>query len=358
MVAKRTRRADVIDYTNDALGRLIDRTVPGAPTHTFEGRTVSHSYEHNAWGHIEAATHDGETVQTAYDAVGRVDAQTYTGGLVVDYDWDAANNLTRLTWPDGYAVDYDWDANNRIDVARNGAAVLADVQYDALSRRDSVAYGNGTNVLYTFSGRGDLDGHDHYFTGASVNTAFSYNGVGQMLSKTLSDASYGWVAPSTGTETYAVNGLNQYTDIDGVVPLHDGNGNLSSDHQGRSFSYDAENVLRTATGLAAGSASYRYHADGSRREKTYNGTTTRFYPMGGLGYLDEADTQFAADQEIAEYSGSGVLLKRFIRLPGSIDEAFLMLDVAGGTETWAHMDRLGSVIATTDSTGTVKDTHR
>ena len=46
-------------------------------------------------------------------------------------------------------------------------------------------------------------------------------------------------------------------------------------------------------------------ADGARRVKTYNGATTRFYYMGGLGYLDEENAAFAAGQEIAEYSGAG-----------------------------------------------------
>jgi hypothetical protein len=71
-------------------------------------------------------------------------------------------------------------------------------------------------------------------------------------------------------------------------------GNITTDHRGRTYVYDAENVLRAASGLASGTATYRYHADGSRREKTALGATTQFYYMGGLGYLDEEDTQFAA----------------------------------------------------------------
>jgi len=62
------------------------------------------------------------------------------------------------------------------------------------------------------------------------------------------------------------------------------------------------------------------------REKSHGGVSSQFYYMGGLGYLDEEDTQFAADQEIAEYDGS-TLLRRYVRLPGSVDEAFLMIDL-------------------------------
>ena len=195
----------------------------------------------------------------------------------------------------------------------------------------------------------------------------TYNGVGQLLTKAVSDPAFNWTPPGNATDSYAVNGLNQYTAVGSAIPVYDGNGNLTTDHQGRNFVYDAENVLRQATGLASGSASYRYHADGSRREKTAFGASSQFYYMGGLGYLDEEDSQFAADQEIAEYSGT-TLLRRYIRLPGSIDETFLMIDVtrSGGCttssyaacEVWAQADRLGSVVATTDSAGTIEDKYR
>ena len=126
-------------------------------------------------------------------------------------------------------------------------------------------------------------------------------------------------------------------------------------------------MLRSASGLASGTATYRYHADGSRREKTALGAVTQFYYMGGLGYLDEEDTQFAADQEIAEYSGA-TLLRRYIRLPGSVDETFLMIDLTldasctntsyATCERWAQTDRLGSVVAMMDSAGAALEKYR
>ena len=70
---------------HDALGRLVDRKVPGAPMHTVNGKTVSHHYTHNAWSHITTATHDGETILYGYDAIGRVTSQTYAGNRVVSY---------------------------------------------------------------------------------------------------------------------------------------------------------------------------------------------------------------------------------------------------------------------------------
>ena len=367
-MSKKTRRGDVIVYTLDALGQLIDRHVPGAPTHTANGRTVTHDYTYDLRGNILTATHDGETLAYAYDAIGRVTSQSHNASLPVAYEWDAANNLTKLTWPDGFDVDYTWDANNRVTAAKDGTRVLASVAYDALSRRASVSYDNGSSVSYAYTARGDLTDHNLSFTGgAAANYDYAYNGVGQLISRSVSNPTFNWLPLADGTDAYAVNGLNQYTSIGGAAPVYDGNGNITTDHKARSFTYDAENVLRSATGLASGSASYRYHADGSRREKTAQGATTQFYYMGGLGYLDEEDTQFAADQEIAEYDGT-TLLRRYVRLPGSVDETFLMIDATlsgsctltsyAACEVWAQSDRIGSVVATADSSGAIIDKYR
>ena len=124
-MSKKTRRGDVIAYTFNALGQLIDRNVPGAPTHTAYGRTVTHDYTYDLRGNILTATHDGETLSYAYDAIGRVTSQSHNASLPVAYEWDAANNLTKLTWPDGFDVDYLWDANNRVTAAKDGTRVLA-----------------------------------------------------------------------------------------------------------------------------------------------------------------------------------------------------------------------------------------
>ena len=62
-------------------------------------------------------------------------------------------------------------------------------------------------------------------------------------------------------------------------------------------------------------ASIAYYADGTRAEKIAPGNlTSQFYYMGGLGYLDAGDSEFAANQEIAEYDGA-TLLRRYTKLP-------------------------------------------
>ncbi len=149
----------------------------------------------------------------------------------------------------------------------------------------------------------------------------------------------------------AANGLNQYTAItpDGGAAAsiaHDGNGNIIADHRGRTYVYDAENVLRSANdngGAALGA--YAYYADGARKSKTAGGATSEFYYTG--------------DQEIAEYAGA-TLTRRYVRLPGSVDEPFLMVDYSSGSgvESWVHQNRLGSVVAVSDSAGNVVEKYQ
>jgi len=164
----------------------------------------------------------------------------------------------------------------------------------------------------------------------------TFNGVGQVLTDTVSDAAYAWAPAQASSIAYTPNRLNQYANVGGVAVTHNANGNLTNDHRGRTYTYDAENVLRGVTGIST----YRYYADGARREKTA-GASSQFYYWG--------------DQEIAEYNGAA-LLRRFVRLPGSVDEPFLMIDQslpANDRERWAHQNRQGSVVALTNASGGV-----
>ena len=265
MVSRRTRRGDVVTYTHDALGQLVDRFVPGAPSHTANGRNVTH---------------------------------------------------------------------------------------DALSRRQAVSYANGTSVTHAYTDRGDLTDHDLAFTGGlAANYDYSYNGVGQLLTRQVSDPTFDWLPQGSATDSYAVNGLNQYTGINGAQIVHDGNGNITTDVKDRRFTYDASNVVREVkTASGASIATYLYYADGSRRAKVVGSATSRFYYTG--------------DQEIAEYDGAPIgtdkIVRRYVRLPGSVDEPIVMIDYnSSGSETsrqYAHQNRLGSVVATTDTNGTTVDT--
>jgi ABC-type bacteriocin/lantibiotic exporter with double-glycine peptidase domain len=69
-------------------------------------------------------------------------------------------------------------------------------RYDAQSRRQSVSYANGSTALFGYSARGDIRCHDINLSGAAASACngagaevaydFTSNGVGQILSESLS----------------------------------------------------------------------------------------------------------------------------------------------------------------------------
>ena len=67
---------------------------------------------------------------------------------------------------------------------------------------------------------------------------------------------------------------------------------------------------------------------------------------------------YTGNQEIFETSDNATnKRRRYVRLPGSNDEPFLMLDYTRSqtnpSEVWAHQDRLGSTVVTTNVNGSV-----
>ncbi|MGH8168859.1 MAG: hypothetical protein ACREQ1_16590, partial [Woeseiaceae bacterium] len=97
------------------------------------------------------------------------------------------------------------------------------------------------------------------------------------------------------SESYVVNGLNQYTSVGGSPQLYDLNGNLSSDGA-TSFGYDAENRLVAASGAQTAALAYD--------------------PLGRLfeisGPADSTQFLYDGDRLVAEYDGSGNLERRYV----------------------------------------------
>lgn len=118
---------------------------------------------------------------------------------------------------------------------------------------------------------------------------------------------------------------------------YDLNGNLTSDSR-FAFAYDPENHLISAA-KSGTVVTYAYDPMGRRTAKSVNDTTTYFLSSG--------------DDEIAEYDGSGALMRRFVPGPG-VDQPLAMV-TATGEKTFFHQDKLGSVIAMSKSSGEIAE---
>jgi len=359
----RTRKGDTITWNYDAANRLSSKAVTGSPAQA----TVVYGYNlvdevlslsSPANGSIPAIP--AHSVTSDYDAVGR---KSYEENLIngqlrkVGYQYDEADNRSRTTWPDGYFVHYSYDAQNRMEYVRENSTTaneMAFYQYDVLSRRSDLRYaGQATNrVNYTFEADSQLDVLTQVMNGTTVTLDHGHSNSGQLNSIAASDDFY---LPSTVTSTpiavpvaYTPDKLNRYGALTfgttGTSPGYDLNGNLLTWGPAaalQTYTYDAENRLRTANVTGGSNNSYDYDAMGRRLSKDVGGTVT-FYLLDG-------------DEEIAEYNSAGTILRRYITGPG-VDERIARQEGSSTptpTLTYYHVDHQGSVIATTNPNGTI-----
>jgi RHS repeat-associated protein len=266
------------------------------------------------------------------------------GGVArnVSSDYDAHGNRTRLTHPDGALFEYTWDGQDRLfHLSENGPSItLASLFYDTQGRRDQLARdAAGSITLYGYDPISRLAALTHNLDGAGtandVAMGFAYNPASQIVQRSQSNNAYEYPVTSS-TRTYAVNGLNQYTQVGGTSHTWDANGNLTSDGAS-TFGYDTENRLVSASG--AKNASLAYDPLGRLYQVTSGANTTRFVYDG--------------DRLIAEYSGSGTLLRRYVHGPG-VDEPLIWYEgaaVSSATRRYLHANHQGSVVAVTGAAG-------
>ncbi len=345
------------------------------------------NYTYDNLGRLTAAVNSVNSLSYNYDALNRV-VQAMQDGKTVSYTYDAMGNRTRLTYPDNSYVTYTYNSLNRLDQIQNAAEeTIADFTYDELGRRTRLDLLNGTRTEYQYDTLHRLTSLSSKKTSTEAiitNFNYTFDRMGNRLSMTSDsevhsyqydavyqltgvdypvpfiDMNYNYdsVANRTstvngGTVNYTTNTLNQYTAAGATVFTYDANGNMTGSvapaptpadppYLGGtySFQYDYENRLVQAA-APSNTASYTYGPFGRRTAKTVSSETVKYIYDG--------------DQVIAEYNGSGTLLRKFIYGTG-IDEPLVM--ETGGTQYYYHFDALGSVTALTDSDGALVETYR
>jgi RHS repeat-associated protein len=151
---------------------------------------------------------------------------------------------------------------------------------------------------------------------------------------------YDYVEKANITDGRTYDGLNRDTGIVAVSGGYDLNGNLTNEGSGgRTFTYDIDNRLLTATGGTAN-------------------VTLAYDPMGRLSsYTAGALTiQFLYDGTnlVAEYQ-AGVMVKRYMHTVG-VDQPFMEFagtGTAAANTSFLLANSQGSIIALADSAGTV-----
>lgn len=349
----RTRRAEYIYFTYDALNRMTYKAVPYRADLPLDNRR-SVEYAYDLRGNMLVAGFDGtagqQVIYFEYDGFGRKvsERQVMDGATrVIGSQYDANGNRTRLTYPDGNFVNYYRDGLGRLQsTSQNGypgAWALFRPLYDDFGRAWHVVTGNtatadwGSGAARSFDPISRVSAYWYTF---KDETTFTYSPAGQIKNRTESNPDYAWRGAAAMDHDYDANGLNQYGSIEGVAHTYDGNGNLTSDGT-HTYTYDVENrLVRRAAGTTA---TLRYDPLGRLYEVVGDGATTRFLYDG--------------DALLAEYNGSGTLLRRYVHGPAEgVDDPMVWFEGPGITHAerrYLYADERGSIVAVTGSTGNV-----
>jgi RHS repeat-associated protein len=266
----------------------------------------------------------------------------------LNYAYDLNGNRVRLTHPDGIAFSYQFDGLDRVTGVGENTSTnnLLTLLYHPNGGRDSLLRTGGAATHYDYDAAQRIDHltQDLAGTASDLILGFDFNPAGQIIRLSRSTDLYHYVGNGNKTGNYAVNGLNQYTSVNGQSFVYDANGNLTSDGV-NSYAYDAENRLIAASGSA--SAVLEYDPLGRLFQITVNGQTRQFLYDG--------------DALVAEYAPSGTTpLARYIH-GDRVDEPWVQYNgssIGQSQRRYLHTDHQSSVIALSDGSGNVLNTLR
>ncbi|WP_337848422.1 RHS repeat-associated core domain-containing protein [Sphingomonas sp.] len=337
-----------IAFAYDALNRVVSKTFPGSSGE----RSVYYKYDLR--GLQTEARFDSalgsEGVFSSWNGLGQqVSSTTTMGGAsrTLTYQHDANGFRTRITHPDGQFVNYNPDGLGRMtNSVLNSTVQLFRNTYDSAgrtattSRHDPATNWVSSQTSYGFDGVSRVSSYTHQLAStAGVTTTFGYNSASQIVSRARSNTAYAAASVNVSLG-YTANGLNQYQAVNGVAYSYDANGNLTGDGV-RTYTYDIENRLILATaGAGRPSVTLTYDPLG-RLWKTESGT-------GSV-------TQFLYDGDalVAEYDGSGNMLKRYVHGPAAgVDDP--MVEYVGSSTAsprYLFADHQGSIVAIADVNG-------
>ena len=276
------------------------------------------------------------SLQSAYDAQGRLISETRTQGSV--------SHTTAYTYTGGQLATMTLPSGRQLSYTRNGAGQVSRVTLTDTSGQqkviaDAVAYHPFGGVRSWADGAGqthampqDRDGRPTSYTlgssswllgydaagrinaqmdgaNAANSATYGYDTLDRLTNAGLPTTSYGYGYDATGNRTsQTIGGAARTYNIDrasnrlqtstGTPPAtytHDATGNITSDGQS-TYAYDARGRMKSAT-TGLGTTTYRVNALGQRVRKT-SGTTDVIFAYDTAGHLiAEADASGAIQRE-------------------------------------------------------------
>ncbi|MER7959364.1 RHS repeat-associated core domain-containing protein [Streptomyces sp. NPDC096030] len=366
--------------------------------------TTQISYTYDADGRVtDAAYPDGQTVHREFDQHGQLKNMKDVAGMVTSYTYNPDGSLAEAEQREGDSPDspvrastaYTYDALGRIEKVDRGNGVVTEMQFtdgnQVKHEKTSKAGELISEASYTYDAHGNLtertDERPEAQAGGTAGdktkttTRYSYDAYNRLLSSQVLDAQDQPLTSTTyelnvsgditsrsttqhtgdhaGKTTVTQHGidtagrLNTVT-VDGSnrAQTFDDDGNLLTDHQGSTYTYNLRNQPVSLTTADGTTTRYTYWADGSRATSTASnageepGTehTTGFYyaPDGTL--INDTHTTGGEAAVTASYLLAGTRQARVLTGEGA--------DAAAATGAgYLLKDRHGNTTALTDTEG-------
>jgi len=344
-------------YTYDANGNLTQRTDPGGTsTFTFDdlnrvtaqtlpgGRTINYGYDAN--GNLTSLTDAGGTTSYSYSDGNDIVKlrEPDTSETVFTY-YSQTHNLKTKTHPNGVVETSDWfDAGHLKSIeAKKGSTVIAGYDYSytqagttrALLQKKTERVGLGQPWAYEYDNVGRLKAATWTDSGALLaKYEYTYDAAGNLRTRIAS----GTYAIDAGTTTYTYDEANRLKGIqNGTGPLqavtYDKAGNETANPSGRTLTYNPFNQT-----TAINSVNLRY-LGAEQNVPDGEGAVDLTYNALGLGVRKDATT--GASTYIYRDDSGGLIGQK---------------EPTG--ESYFTIDGQGSVIATTDAGGSLKQKYR
>jgi RHS repeat-associated protein/uncharacterized repeat protein (TIGR01451 family) len=380
-----------INFLYDELGRLRSKTYPGGAhsDYIYDGTGVPNGKgqrtkmeRFDGSGALQAGT------EWTYTARGQQASATYTlGGLTgtraFSWEYDSGGRMTSVTYPGGEKVTYGYDPAWRQTSACSAPApngynicYAQNATYTALDQPDYFWLGNNLAQDNTYSGT--MQRLQQMVVGPGLgiyDKSYGYDAVGNVQSITNAlpnpdhtqqfgydhrDRLTSWTYPGIPAETYQYDLVGNLTNKAGASNTYnyahasgsggpyavrntgysyDANGNMLGG-SGRSYTWNAENLPATITSGGV-TETYTYDAEGERAKKVRGSGTQPTYYAGGL-----------YEEVPALGKGTSTTQRYYYTFAGqTVAQREKNLTTGAVTLTYLHSDHLGSVSASTSSSG-------
>lgn len=375
LVESLNRNGERITFQYDAVGQPIRKELPGSDVTIFgydllgnlSSASNSAAQLESTWDFLSRLTRARQTIprdagtdqaaplssliEYEYNLLGnRVMMRDQTG--VTEYTYDNINRVTGITDPalDTWTFVYN---PARLTEIRTPNGTVTRLTYNVAERVTEILHATDTGVELVTMGYDRYDDNGNNTVETLVNSAdtwnlaFAYDALNRLLQNTINDVPNA----SLSNAASVFDDANRLLDNGTFAYTYDNEGRLTAKQRlgspmVTSYEYDAESRLLRFTEviedavppLTVVETVYAYDPFGRRVMKNVNGAITRFV-YEGPSILRETDDAYVARKIYTNAWG--------------FDRPLAVRNLVTQQSLYYHADRLGSIVAMTDASGTV-----